>query len=145
MKIRTDILERKDEILQWILEKQSNSEIAKRLNCKVDTLKSYYKKMNIDYKGNQGGKGIKSDPKRKTAEELSLNSSISSSRLRNRILDDNIKERKCEKCGLEQWLCEPIPLELHHIDGNHYNNDLNNLQILCPNCHSMTNTHSRCK
>ena len=58
--------------------------------------------MNIDYKGNQGGKGIKSDPKRKTAEELSLNSSISSSRLRNRILDDNIKERKCEKCGLEQ-------------------------------------------
>ena len=32
----------------------------------------------------------------------------------------------------------PIMLELHHIDGNHNNNKLENLQMLCPNCHSIT-------
>lgn len=42
---RTDILERKDEILEWIKEDLPNAEIARRLKCKVDTLKSYYTKM----------------------------------------------------------------------------------------------------
>lgn len=51
-KQRTDIIERKEEILQWISENWSNAEIARRLNCKVDTLKSYYKKMGIEYSGN---------------------------------------------------------------------------------------------
>jgi len=35
------------------------------------------------------------------------------------------------------WLDEEIPLELHHIDGNHYNNSFENLMILCPNCHAL--------
>ena len=35
------------------------------------------------------------------------------------------------------WLDEEIPLELHHIDGNHYNNSFENLIILCPNCHAL--------
>lgn len=48
------------------------------------------------------------------------------------------KERKCEKCGLTSWMNEQIPLELHHIDGDKRNNSLDNLQILCPNCHSLT-------
>ena len=53
-----------------------------------------------------------------------------------KLLKENIKERKCESCGLTEWKGEEIPLELHHIDGNHFNNDLDNLQLLCPNCHS---------
>lgn len=48
---RTDILERKDEILEWIKEDLPNAEIARRLKCKVDTLKSYYTKMGITYSG----------------------------------------------------------------------------------------------
>lgn len=47
-------------------------------------------------------------------------------------------KRCCEKCGLTEWMGEEIPLQIHHIDGDHYNNDLNNLQILCPNCHALT-------
>lgn len=74
--MRNDILERKEEILEWIKEDLPNAEIARRLKCKVDTLKSYYTKMGITYSGNQGAKGIKSDPKRKTAEELSKNSLV---------------------------------------------------------------------
>lgn len=49
-----------------------------------------------------------------------------------------IRGRKCEQCGLEEWLEKPINLEVHHIDGNRSNNSLDNLQLLCPNCHSYT-------
>ena len=44
----------------------------------------------------------------------------------------------CEICYNTKWLSIPISLELHHIDGNPNNNDLLNLQLLCPNCHSTT-------
>ena len=44
----------------------------------------------------------------------------------------------CEECGLSEWQDQPIPLELHHRDGNRANNKLNNLVLLCPNCHALT-------
>lgn len=50
----------------------------------------------------------------------------------------NLRGRKCECCGLSEWNDQPIPLEIHHIDGNHSNNALDNLQILCLNCHGLT-------
>jgi len=49
-----------------------------------------------------------------------------------------VKEHRCERCGLTEWQGEKIPLEVHHIDGNRRNNELSNLQLLCPNCHSLT-------
>jgi hypothetical protein len=67
--MRKDIEDRKDEILDWINQNQSNAFIARQLKCKVDTLKRYYKRLGITYAGNMGGKGIKHDTKRKTAEE----------------------------------------------------------------------------
>ena len=53
-------------------------------------------------------------------------------------IKEGIKERRCEKCGRTHWFDDPIVLELHHIDGNKTNNSLENLQLLCPNCHSHT-------
>jgi hypothetical protein len=50
----------------------------------------------------------------------------------------NHRSHKCEKCKLEMWLEKPIPLEIHHIDGNATNNTLDNLQLLCLNCHYQT-------
>lgn len=58
--------------------------------------------------------------------------------LKLKLFKSGEKEKKCEKCQLENWNDLPIPLEMHHIDGNSLNNDLSNLQILCPNCHSQT-------
>lgn len=55
MAIRTDILERKSDILKWVDDQEPKAEIARRLGCKIDTLNSYLGKMNIEYKGNQGG------------------------------------------------------------------------------------------
>ena len=49
-----------------------------------------------------------------------------------------LRGRKCECCGLTEWLGQEINLEIHHIDGNRKNNCLENLQLLCPNCHSYT-------
>ena len=49
-----------------------------------------------------------------------------------------LRGRKCENCGLEEWLGQSIALEVHHIDGDRSNNSLENLQILCPNCHAQT-------
>ena len=51
-----------------------------------------------------------------------------------------LKERNytCESCGLKEWLNNPIPLEMHHKDGDRTNNSLDNLQCLCPNCHAQT-------
>lgn len=49
-----------------------------------------------------------------------------------------LRGHKCEMCGNEKWLGQKIKLEVHHKDGDHYNNILDNLQLLCPNCHSMT-------
>lgn len=53
----------------------------------------------------------------------------------------NLLQEKCYACGIgPTWNGKPLTLQLDHIDGNRYNNDLDNLQILCPNCHSQTPT-----
>lgn len=141
MRQRTDILERKLEILQWIKEGQPNAEIARKLNCKVDTLKSYYVKMGITYSGNQCRKGFSHKESRKNITDY-LNSNVCNSKKRIRLIDDGIKEEKCEICGLSKWMDKPIPLELHHKDFNHFNNELSNLQILCSNCHMQAHNYN---
>jgi Zn finger protein HypA/HybF involved in hydrogenase expression len=50
----------------------------------------------------------------------------------------NLKEHRCENCGNTEWMGEKIAIELHHINGNSLDNRLENLQFLCPNCHSLT-------
>ena len=51
-----------------------------------------------------------------------------------------LRGQKCENCGITEWLGQPINLEIHHINGDRGDNRLENLQLLCPNCHSYTET-----
>ena len=51
-----------------------------------------------------------------------------------------LRGQACEHCGTTTWLGQPINLEVHHKDGDRTNNSLENLQLLCPNCHSYTYT-----
>lgn len=143
--MRTDILEKKELILKWISEKKSKGFICKELNCKQITLDSYLNKMNIDYKGNKNRVGYEINKHLQTTaiEYLTNSTHISSSRLRIKLIRDGIKKKECEICGLNEWLGQEINFELHHIDGNHNNNEFINLQILCPNCHSLTPNHGR--
>lgn len=53
----------------------------------------------------------------------------------------NLRGHKCEQCGNTTWNNQEIPLEIHHLDGDHLNNVLDNLQLLCPNCHAQTNNY----
>ena len=48
---------------------------------------------------------------------------------------------KCWTCGITEWNDKPIVMELEHIDGNSENNNLKNLSLICPNCHSQTDTY----
>ena len=63
------------------------------------------------------------------------------SRLKRRLLTEGWKQHRCERCGSAQWLGRPIPLELHHNDGDKTNNLLRNLELLCPNCHALTDNY----
>ena len=54
-----------------------------------------------------------------------------------KLINAGIPE-KCDICGISEWNGEPIKLQVHHKDGDRLNNEINNLQILCPNCHSQT-------
>lgn len=75
-----------------------------------------------------------------TGNTVKQNELLSSSvYLKKRLYE--LRGYKCESCGLTQWLDQSIPLELHHKDGNRNNNDLNNLILLCPNCHALTDNY----
>lgn len=54
-----------------------------------------------------------------------------------------LRGQKCECCGTTEWLGNPIKLEVHHLDGDRLNNELENLKLLCPNCHAYTETYCR--
>ncbi len=64
-----------------------------------------------------------------------------SHRLKNRLFEENIFERKCYGCNLYEWKDSPIPLELEHINGDRMDYQKANLTILCPNCHALTKTY----
>ena len=59
-----------------------------------------------------------------------------------KLIDNNIKEYKCERCGITTWMNQYITLQLHHKDGNNSNHKLDNIEILCPNCHSQTDSYA---
>lgn len=105
------------------------------------TVKSNLEKFGIDtehftgQRWNKGLKHVEETSKIPLENILKENIDYKSSLLKERLINAGIKESKCELCGYTE------NLELHHINGNHYDNRLENLQILCPNCHAKTDNY----
>lgn len=75
-------------------------------------------------------------------ELLIENGAVQSYKLKKRLFEEGIKHPVCELCGWAERATDGrIPVELDHINGNHSDNRLENLRILCPNCHSLQPTH----
>lgn len=108
------------------------------------TLKKAIEYFNLDdshFLGRRSNLGKKFGFKRPIKDYLENKHPIQSYKLKNRLLKEGLLERKCMNCLLEDWKDQPIALELHHIDGDPKNNSLENLQLLCPNCHAFTNNY----
>ena len=101
------------------------------------------KELNIDtshFKGqgwNNEGKCL-NNGKLPDEKVFTSGSTYQTSKLKNRLISGGYKEEKCERCGRVEWEGDKIPLQVHHINGIHDDNRLENLQILCPNCHAQT-------
>lgn len=135
----------KEYFKQICAESKTMTEAAVKLNLHYTTFTRIAKTLNC-YKPNQGSKGC--NKKYKITAFDNLMSAISgnypeyqTNKIRLGLLKYNIKLHKCEICGLEIWNNQPIPLELHHKDGNRFNHSLENLILICPNCHAQTKNY----
>ena len=96
------------------------------------------------YNPNQSGKGYTKMFKEKYPLEEILEGKhphFNTFKLKNKILKNNILENKCDVCKITEWNEKQINLELDHKDGNRFNHKLENLRLICPNCHSQTPTY----
>lgn len=126
----------------------SYRQVIKKLGLKTAggnyaQLKKYIKEYKIDishFTGKGWNKGLKFNfvfkiPLNKI---LKKNSQFQSYKLKNRLYKEGLKKEKCEECGWSKKTASGrLPLELHHINGDFHDNRLDNLIILCPNCHSL--------
>ncbi len=115
-----------------------------------ENIKTRIKNFEIDtshFHGMLWNKGKKWSKQKDISNKLVQNSTystglpISTSKLKNQLLKLGYKEHICEMCGGLEWLGQKIPLELHHVNGDRFDNRIENIQFLCPNCHSFTENY----
>lgn len=133
----------KDEIAKFVEESKNYTELCKKLGYKgcsaLITVKQMIKDLQLDVShfSSSWNKGVYDYSRFTYGKEMS-GSSLSAPLIA-------LRGHRCEKCNLDQWLGFPIKLEVHHKDGDRHNNVLENLELLCPNCHSMTDNWCKTK
>ena len=134
----------RQEIEQFVLESNSYAQLAEKIgygdSCRTGsayrTVHEMIETLNLDvshFKG-QGWNKDKFDYSR-----FVYGKKIKSSHALNAVIA--LRGHRCERCGLTEWMGEPIPLEIHHIDGQELNSTLENILLLCPNCHAFTDNY----
>ena len=66
---------------------------------------------------------------------------MQSDKLKVRLLNEGVLKNRCHICKNKGWQGEKIPLELDHINGDHGDNRIKNLRLVCPNCHAQTSSY----
>jgi hypothetical protein len=147
------------EILENVIKKSiSFSDVVRKL-LNVEkahgSMVSYIKKLAVDYKiefehfnaknwnKNKSGtfKGITEQELRENYLSKTPKKKTNSHNIKTWLFKLGLKEKNCEVCNLtDTWNGKPLSLQLDHIDGDNTNNELSNLRIICPNCHSQTET-----
>lgn len=137
----------KDQLKENIKISKSYSEVLKRLDIpiqgnNISTLKRKILEYNLDISHFTFSNYSKNINKYiSVTQYLTTNSNIKSSKLKSKLIKEGLKQNKCERCGIDNWMGEPIICQLHHINGNNRDNRIENLQMLCPNCHSQTDNY----
>lgn len=142
----------KEELIVIVNNSLSKAEVLRQLGMQLaggnyTTLSHKIKQWNIETSHFTGaawnqGERFKTFNKITPLEELLVeNSTVANSNgLKKRLYVAGLKEPKCEGCGLTDWRGQPLTLDLEHKNGDHFDNRLENLEILCPNCHRQTKT-----
>lgn len=122
----------------------SMSQAAALLKMNYKTVRSHAQRLGC-FKANQNGKGLLKPVKKGIVPLTDIftgkHQTFQSHKLKLRLIKEGVKPHQCEMCKLFTWMEVPIPLELHHLDGNRFNNTLVNLKLLCPNCHALTDNY----
>lgn len=130
------------------------AEVCRKIGIKPYTgsqthLQKRAKIWGIEYQhflGQAHSKGKVVGPKRPIEVYLNNSFPIKSHELKSRLIKEGYKNSECELCGITQWCGEGVPLELDHKNSDHWDNRLENLQIICPNCHALeTSKRRRCR
>ena len=132
-----------DELRRLALECQSVSEILVKMG-KVEQNTYFRRHIYLLAKKNNISlpRGVKKSKRTKELDELLVIGSSPSSAFKSRLIKSGLLKEKCYLCGIgPEWKGAWLSLHLDHINGQRNDNRIENLRILCPNCHSQTTTY----